>query len=475
MIKIFSEADKVFSSNGDVVIQPLKAKVHNEDSEDYYLELEAGLQWADFLSRGNIIVAPTPDFGEQAFRISSPIKTGTKISVKAWHVYYDSENYLIPYANVVDANGNNAINQLNDATEPISPFTVYSDSTLNGSYECTLQSLFDAFETFRGQWGGHLVRDNFNVSFIDSIESDHGITIEYKKNLKEISCEEDDSELCTTLLPVGKDGIMLNSLDPSESIYMRSEIQYDIPYVRSVQFEQDIARESYPSDAEYYQALINDLRAQGSVYLNNYCIPKVNYTLKAHLEKVTGIGDTIEVKDRRLGIDLFTSVIAYEYDCLLGKYTEIEFGNFRPSISGLIPSLYKRINSEVKTATKQIDVDLSGKVDKVDGKGLSSNDFTNSDVTKLNGIEAGANKANIISVSDNAGVVTVGSLLIQWGISTVNGVGSVTFIQSYTFIPDVQICSGDTSTLDISATDVTTSGFNINATGTVRWLAIGRA
>lgn len=38
----------------------------------------------------------------------------------------------------------------------------------------------------------------------------------------------------------------------------------------------------------------------------------------------------------------------------------------------------------------QTDTLLAGKVDKVTGKGLSTNDFTNSDVTKLNGIEAGA-------------------------------------------------------------------------------------
>ena len=40
MIKIFSPTDTIFSYNGDVVIQPLKAKVHKEDNGDYYLNLE---------------------------------------------------------------------------------------------------------------------------------------------------------------------------------------------------------------------------------------------------------------------------------------------------------------------------------------------------------------------------------------------------------------------------------------------------
>ena len=36
MLRIFGQTDKLFSSNGDVVLQPLKAKVHKEDNGDYY-------------------------------------------------------------------------------------------------------------------------------------------------------------------------------------------------------------------------------------------------------------------------------------------------------------------------------------------------------------------------------------------------------------------------------------------------------
>lgn len=41
---------------------------------------------------------------------------------------------------------------------------------------------------------------------------------------------------------------------------------------------------------------------------------------------------------------------------------------------------------------EQIKTRLSGKVDKVDGKDLSTNDYTNAEKTKLEGIEEGANK-----------------------------------------------------------------------------------
>ena len=37
MIRVFSPNDKIFTSNGDAVIQPFKAKVHKEDNGKFYL------------------------------------------------------------------------------------------------------------------------------------------------------------------------------------------------------------------------------------------------------------------------------------------------------------------------------------------------------------------------------------------------------------------------------------------------------
>ena len=46
----------------------------------------------------------------------------------------------------------------------------------------------------------------------------------------------------------------------------------------------------------------------------------------------------------------------------------------------------------------------SGKVDKVEGKGLSSNDFTNAYKTKLDGIAAQANRINVVNnLTTNSG------------------------------------------------------------------------
>ena len=66
MIKVFGQTDTSFSSNGDIVLQSLKAKVHKEDNGNYYLDLETGLEYVDYIVEGNIVVANTPQ-GDQAF------------------------------------------------------------------------------------------------------------------------------------------------------------------------------------------------------------------------------------------------------------------------------------------------------------------------------------------------------------------------------------------------------------------------
>lgn len=61
--------------------------------------------------------------------------------------------------------------------------------------------------------------------------------------------------------------------------------------------------------------------------------------------------------------------------------------------------------SVLNTATKIANIDLSNKVDKVTGKGLSTNDFTNELKTKLDAIETNAQKNKIEVIKDAGGQV----------------------------------------------------------------------
>ena len=135
MLRIFSPTDKDYKSNGDKVIQPLKATVHKSDNDSYYLDLTCGTEYLPWIKSGNIIVADTPQ-GAQPFRILNPEITHTKITCKCNHIFYDSANYLIADSYVVDSTCNQALDHLNTATEPKSPFMTVSDINTINSFRC---------------------------------------------------------------------------------------------------------------------------------------------------------------------------------------------------------------------------------------------------------------------------------------------------------------------------------------------------
>ena len=368
MIKCFGATDKLYSSNGDAIIQPTKARVHNKDNGDFYLELTCGIDYNDCIASNNIIVVPTPQ-GDQPFRISDITKTNNKISVKAWHVFYDTKNYLIQDSYAVDKTCNDALDHFNNATDTPSPFTVISDNTDVNTYRCVRTSYLDCIKTVLERWGGHLKRDNWNIGIYNDIGVDNGVTIQYKKNLKELSAEYKWDNVVTKLMPVGANGLLL------PEVYVYAPIEYDIPYTKTVTFDQGEITEDGFKDANgninqqaFQEALIDDLRQQATQYVNTYCYPLINYTLKAQPEKVTDIGDIINVIDERLGVNIDTQVISYEYDAIAERYVNLEFGNFRNSLGNLINTITSSTDTSINNAVISLSSTLVGALEEAQDK-----------------------------------------------------------------------------------------------------------
>lgn len=375
MLRIFSPTDKTYTTNGDKVIQPLKATVHKEDNDSYYLDLACGTEYLPWIKSGNIIVADTPQ-GAQPFRILNPEITHTKITCKCNHCFYDSANYLIADSYVVDSTCNQALDHLNTATEPKSPFKTISDINTISSFRCVRKSLYEAITTVLERWGGHLVRDGWTIGIRQSIGADNGVVVRYGKNLKSIEASYDWSDVCTKILPEGANGLLLNALDSSQSLYMAASTQYDVPYCKTVQFSQsDIKQEDYKTpdgkhndETAYKRACLADLRQQAQKYLDENCVPKVNYKMSANLEKVTDIGDTIEVIDERMGLDMMTNVISFEWDCIQQRYTSIEFGTFKQTLSGLMGTVQQTASSAAQAVNSSIVTTVNDRLDESESK-----------------------------------------------------------------------------------------------------------
>ena len=361
MIKLFGQTDTTFATNGDLIIQPLKAIVHKEDNGDFYLDLTTSLKYVDDLTEGRIIVAPTPQ-GDQTFRVGNVEKTKNKLYTRAWHTFYDSENYLIEDSRAVDMTCNAALDHFNSATEPESPFTTLSDVQTVATLYSVRKSLYETIQSVLERWGGHLVRDKFSIQIREQIGQDNGVVVRYGKNLKEITAQYNWDNVVTKLLPTGYDGIML------PETYLESAQTYELPYTKTVHFDQDVDQEAYKDgdgnldEEAYQQALIDDLRVQASNYLSTNEVPQVNYTLNANLEKITDIGDTVEVIDAALNINITTNVIAYDYDCILEKYKQLQFGNFKKTLNNLVSNITNATNQAIQNSAESLTVTLGQEI-----------------------------------------------------------------------------------------------------------------
>lgn len=354
MISVYPSNEMEFANNGIKILKPLKAKIHKEDNGEYYLDLKDNLDNIEYYQSGMIIRANTP-WGYQGFRLGNPNINGNYITIRAKHLYFDSANYSIYDSYVVDKNCNDALDHLNNACDITTPFTFISDITRIASYRCIRHSLEEAVATVIERWGGHLIRDNYRVEVRNQIGNDNGIVISYAKNIQKLETDERWDDVVTKILPVGKDGITL----PERYLELEEEL-YDIPYTKTISFQQDhIQEEDYTIDGEldeeaYNNALIEDLRNQGNEYLQVNKNPKVNYSVNAYIDKVSDVGDVIYLQHPKCRVNLTTNVISIDYDCIREQYVKIEFGNFKSKLKDLVNNVSSTVAEEVSKNSTEI-------------------------------------------------------------------------------------------------------------------------
>ena len=344
MIRIYDSTEKLFNHNGIKALQPLFAEVTKADNGDYYLELEDTLENLDYYQKGMIVRTTTP-WGVQGFRCDNPIIQNDRITCKAWHLTYDSENYVINSAVAVDKNCNDAINHYNDNTDAKSPLTVISDISLLKSTVIEKMSLFDAFTILTETYGGHWHRDNFNFGIMSNIGQDRGVVLAYNKNITDIKVEENWDNVCTKLLPYVEFEDEIITLD--EPYIEVSEALYNIPFTKTLKFE-------LPNQEEDKKLTLSEIKKwlydEAVNYIETNKFPQVNYSVSAKLDNVSDVGDIIYVKHPKCKVDIMTNVISVKYNAISNRYSEINFGNFRKEIKSLVQEVAKAV--EIDTTKK---------------------------------------------------------------------------------------------------------------------------
>lgn len=343
MIKIFNATDTDFKTAGNIIINPLHChEIKKKSLNGWYIEVEIPIKYKEYIEADKLCVVKTKSkLKPQAFRINDSITyTNRKIKFTAEHVMFDSRRYVLLDVRPTNLNGQNGLKYVNERTDKTSPFSIDSNVENVSTAYFIRKTLLESWQVFEERWGGVFEADNWDISFKQSIGKDNGETIVYGKNMQGFEIFEDWSNVCTKILPVGYDGLLL------PEIYLESETQYEISYTKIVDFQTDLEAEEQTETN-----LLVELRNNASKYLKENCVPKVSYTVNSNVNNELEIGDTIKVLHPF--VNIFTEVLEYEYDLISEKVKSLTFGNYTRDVKTKFNNIKNTIETIKQTVSKQ--------------------------------------------------------------------------------------------------------------------------
>jgi len=367
MINMYDSKCANFDNNGLVVLSETTSCLITEELNGLYeLELTYPLdergKW-QYLLEENIIKADG-----QLFRIYRKVKTLSDIKINARHIFYDLLGNLIESSESTELSGASTLNQVLNDTQYPHNFTNSSDVGGIKSKTFTLVNPVEAIMGSEGiiaTWGGELIRDNFTITLLEARGLDRGVLISYGKNIQGIEETLSTEDMCTRLMAIGKDNLML----PEKYI--------DSPYINNYPFPriktEDFFEIGVDEELGITEAMaIELLRTVAINYLisSKLDMPQFNYKIDfielskteeyknyAILESVL-LGDLVTVKHPRLNIDLSAKVIKVTKNSLTNRLEKIELGSFKSNMATSITSIIQTVKRDFVKAKNYLDLQV---------------------------------------------------------------------------------------------------------------------
>lgn len=475
MIRLFSHTETDFTHNGVHVLDDIvlgdTCILTNGINEVYSLEMEVAMynnsKWKD-IEAEMILRVPTPN-GEELFRIKEVVKGFNTLRIFGKHVFFDLENNFILDTNIVQKDGRSAIAQIlgGMSNNMINSYYGTSDISVINNSRLVRKNVVTALigdndNSFLNRWGGELELNNFNFSINERIGSDKGFQIRYGKNAKGYEGNVNTYNLCTRIVPVGFDGLMLEGTKWVDSPNIS---KYPQIYTYEVKFE-DIKVKENEDDEEGYDTIEEARIALREAAINHFTSTKcdlptfsavINFiTLKnteeykdvKQLESVS-LGDDISIYLSKIDVNASSRVVREKWNFFTKKHTELEIGEIKPNvfkqlinikdtIDNIVENLGGNtwqdiINKSLDEATKLMEEGLKGshvitmKNQIVIGDAPNIKDMVNCIVFNKNGIGFSNNgylperlvSAMTIDGKINASCITTGELnagLIKAGV-----------------------------------------------------------
>ena len=341
MIKVFDSNVTTFSTNGLGTINPLSCiETKRIGLGGWFVDIEANILYGSFIKQDNIILVDTKENAAQPFRIGNPDKKDRRISFRAYHVVFDAQRYVLDDVRPTSLGSVQYLTWCNDRTDKQSPFLISGDAVGTATHYFVRKTLLEAFEQAETDFGAIISPSNFQVAIMkhESVGSDSGMSVAYGKNIQGVRVTENWDDVCTKILPVGPNELLL----PEK--FLSGSTQYPQPYTKIVSFDVDQQNESgvdYTNDEK-----VAILRQKAVDYLSAHSLPAISYDVKADVSQDLHIGDTVHIKHPLVTIS--AKVQEYQYDVIRRWVKSLKFGNYDSSVATALAS---NISSQVQAAT----------------------------------------------------------------------------------------------------------------------------
>lgn len=390
MIILYEYTETAFTNNGlGCLNDATSCSVKETLNGEYELEMEYpvnGIHYPDIQLRRIILAKPNSYDQTQPFRIYSISKPiGGLVTVNAEHISYDMsglpvrgalEHYAWYVKDVFDHIKNNSVYPC--------PFTFSSDITeekkdISLSKPRSVKAFLGTDEGLLSLFGGEWEFDRYKAILHKERGQNRGVSIEYGKNLTDVTQDEACSEMYTAVYPYyyqEDDG--LQRLD--DDVVKILDTPYKNVYVLDLSSEFD----EMPTQ--------DQLRAKTQEYIkeNKLAEPKVSLKVSfiqnpeviEALQDVR-LGDTVGVKFIKIGVDTTSRCINYDFNVLTEQYNSIELGEPTKTIVDTMTSTSSRIDA-ANDAIDDTQDNLDDEIDRATGaEGVLSTriDKTDSDIT----------------------------------------------------------------------------------------------
>lgn len=372
MIQIYNPSNTNFDKNGDMVIFPTSATSNLVLNGSWSAELVHPL---DDKGRYKYIieeaVVKMPGYnGDQLYRVKSVTKSDSGVTAEMEPIFYDSmDDCWLTDIRPTNDTGQEAL------TAMLAPNSKYSgQSNITNVSTAYYQNMNfmealngDVDQSFINRWGGEIIFDNFSVIVNTRAGADHGVTLQYGKNIPEdgMSINVDTRDVVTRIYPVAYNGRMMNG-----NGYVDSPLISNYPTIKTAKMEfEDVkliddAEEGDEEDGVIICATQTELNAALTQKCNeqyNGGIDKPTVTIEADMvilaktdqykqyqviENVS-LGDTIHCKNEHLGITTDARIIELTYDAINKKVTSVVIGDYEYNYFDGVTSSAEKIDNVI--------------------------------------------------------------------------------------------------------------------------------